>query len=60
MMGLVRQMVPDFPTHAVMADTGFEHQLPVSAADWARMRCAEFDLNLTVVRNAKRTYLEMV
>jgi hypothetical protein len=43
-----------------MADTGFEHQRPISAADFARHRCAEFGLNLTVVRNPKRTYLEMV
>ena len=60
MMGLLRQIFPAFPTYAVMADTGFEHQSPVSAADWARMRCAEFGLDLTVVRNPKRTYLEMV
>jgi DNA sulfur modification protein DndC len=43
-----------------MADTGFEHVSPISAADFARARCAEFGLALTVVRNPKRTYLEMV
>jgi hypothetical protein len=43
-----------------MADIGFEHTSPVSAADWARPRCAEFGLALTVVRNPKRTCLEMV
>ena len=43
-----------------MADTGFEHKFPISAADWARLRCAEFGLDLSVVRNPKRTYLEMV
>jgi 3'-phosphoadenosine 5'-phosphosulfate sulfotransferase (PAPS reductase)/FAD synthetase len=43
-----------------MADTGFEHAFPISAADFARARCAEFGLDLTVVRNRKRTYLEMV
>jgi len=60
MLGLVRKKFPDWPTYVVMADTGFEHQSPVSAADWARLRCAEFSLTLTVVRNPKRTYLEMV
>ncbi len=60
MMGLVRQKFPDSPTYAVMADTGFEHMVPDTAADWARSRCAEFGLDLTVVRNPKRTYLEMV
>jgi 3'-phosphoadenosine 5'-phosphosulfate sulfotransferase (PAPS reductase)/FAD synthetase len=43
-----------------MADTGFEHKRPISAADFARQRCAEFGLELTVVRNLKRTYPEMV
>ena len=60
MLGLVRQKFPDVPTYAVMADTGFEHKAPVPAEDWARSRCAEFGLDLTVVRNPKRTYLEMV
>jgi DNA sulfur modification protein DndC len=60
MMGLVRQKFPYAPTYAVMADTGFEHIAPVTAANWARTRCAEFGLDLTVVRNPKRTYLEMV
>ncbi len=60
MMGLVRRTFPDMPTYAVMADTGFEHKAPISAADFARLRCAQFGLNLTVVRNPKRTYLEMV
>ena len=60
MLGFVRNKFRDSPTHVVMADTGFEHQRPISAADFARHRCAEFGLNLTVVRNPKRTYLEMV
>lgn len=60
MLGLVRQKFPNVGTYAVMADTGFEHKAPVSAEDWARSRCAEFGLDLTVVRNPKRTYLEMV
>jgi 3'-phosphoadenosine 5'-phosphosulfate sulfotransferase (PAPS reductase)/FAD synthetase len=60
MLGFVRNKFRDSPTYVVMADTGFEHQWPISAADFARQRCAEFGLNLTVVRNPKRTYLEMV
>ena len=60
MLGFVRNKFRDSPTHVVMADTGFEHQRPISAADFARHWCAEFGLNLTVVRNPKRTYLEMV
>ena len=60
MLGFVRRKFPDSPIYPVMADTGFEHQRPISAADFARQRCAEFGLELTVVRNPKRTYLEMV
>ena len=60
MLGFVRRRFPDAPIYVVMADTGFEHQKPISAADFARQRCAEFGLELTVVRNPKRTYLEMV
>lgn len=33
MLGLVRQRLPNVRTYAVMADTGFEHKSPVSAAD---------------------------
>lgn len=60
MLGFVRRRLPDAPTYVVMADTGFEHRKPISAADFARQRCAEFGLELTVVRNPKRTYLQMV
>lgn len=60
MLGFVRRRFPDATTYAVMADTGFEHQKPISAAEFARQRCTEFGLELTVVRNPKRTYLEMV
>jgi 3'-phosphoadenosine 5'-phosphosulfate sulfotransferase (PAPS reductase)/FAD synthetase len=42
-----------------MAETGFEHVFPISAADFARARCAEFGLELNLVRNPKHTYLEM-
>lgn len=60
MLAFVRRRFPDAPVYAVMADTGFEHLKPISAANFARQRCAEFGLDLTVVRNPKRTYLEMV
>src|SRR5277367_4775923 len=60
MLGLVRGIFPHCTAYGVMADTGFEHQRPISAVDWARSRCEEFGVNLSVVRNPKRTYLEMV
>lgn len=60
MLGFVRECFPNSPTFAVMADTGFEHQRPISAEDFARSRCADFDVPLTVVRNSRRTYLQMV
>jgi DNA sulfur modification protein DndC len=59
-LGFVRRRFPDSPTYAVMADTGFEHKKPISAVQFTRERCAEFGLELTVVRNPRRTYLEMV
>ncbi len=60
MLGFVRECFPDTPTFAVMADTGFEHRHPISARDFAQNRCADFNVPLTVVRNSRRTYLEMV
>ncbi len=60
MLGFVRERFPDNPTFAVMADTGFEHQRPISASDFARSRCADFNVPFTIVRNPLRTYLEMV
>lgn len=60
MLGRVRGMFPQSPAYAVMADTGFEHQTPNSAAEFARQRCAEFGLSLNIVRNPRRTYLQMV
>lgn len=47
MLGFVRRRFPDSLTYAVMADTGFEHQKPISAVEFARQRCAEFGLQLT-------------
>ena len=45
MMGLVRKNFPYAPTYAAMANTGFEHIAPVTAATWAGTRCAEFGLD---------------
>ena len=62
MLGLLAAEFPDLPIVCVMADTGFEHRKPVSAAEWVRLRCAWFPnpVPFTVVRNERRTYLEMV
>ncbi len=49
-LGFVRRKFPDSPVHALMADKGFEYKRPISAADFARQRCAEFGLELTVVQ----------
>jgi DNA sulfur modification protein DndC len=59
-LGFVRELFPDITTYGVMADTGFEHQRPISALEWARARCADLGISLSVVRNSKRTYLQMV
>jgi DNA sulfur modification protein DndC len=42
MFGFVRESLPEATTFAVIADTGFEHQRPISAAEIARARSAEF------------------
>jgi 3'-phosphoadenosine 5'-phosphosulfate sulfotransferase (PAPS reductase)/FAD synthetase len=60
MLGFVRECFPNMPAVAVMADTGFEHQRPISAEIFAHSRCTKFNVPLTVVRNPRRTYLEMV
>ncbi len=43
-----------------MADTGFEHVRPVSAVEWSRQIARCFGMELHVVRNPNKTYLEMV
>jgi DNA sulfur modification protein DndC len=60
MLGFIREHFPQVKTYVVMADTGFEHARPVSAEDFARQSAARFGLGLAVVRNPKKTYLEMV
>ncbi len=60
MLGFLRAQFPAIPTYCVMADTGFEHVRPVPAVDWSRQMAARFGLELHVVRNPNKTYLEMV
>lgn len=60
MLGLIREHFPTVKTYAVMADTGFEHVKPVSAEEFARTSAARYGLDLHVVRNPNKTYLEMV
>jgi len=62
MLGRLREEYPDVETICVTADTGFEHRKPIPAAEWVKMRCASLanPVPVVVVRNAKKTYLEMV
>ena len=63
MLGLLRDRFPEVATVCVMADTGFEHRrAPSRQGIGVRERCAQLALPvpLTVVRNASKTYLEMV
>ena len=60
MLGFLCSQFPTIPAYCVMADTGFEHVRPVSAVDWSRELAGRFGLELHVVRNPNKTYLEMV
>jgi DNA sulfur modification protein DndC len=60
MLGYIREHFPEVKTYVVMADTGFEHAAPVSAEEFARESSARYGLELHVVRNPNKTYLEMV
>lgn len=51
---------PHLEKVAIMADTGFEHQRPISAEAFAQQVCAQFLVPLVVVRNQSKTYLSMV
>jgi DNA sulfur modification protein DndC len=60
---MLGDLVAKYPTAhivAVMADTGFEHVQPISAQDWAKQICERFGVELYIVRNPNKTYLEMV
>lgn len=56
MLGFVRERFPNMPALDVMANTGFEHQRPISAQDFARAGCTEFNVPLAVGRNPRRTW----
>jgi 3'-phosphoadenosine 5'-phosphosulfate sulfotransferase (PAPS reductase)/FAD synthetase len=58
MLGYLRSQFPHIPTYCVMADTGFEHVRPVPAAEWSRQLTDRFGMELHVVRNPNKTYLE--
>jgi 3'-phosphoadenosine 5'-phosphosulfate sulfotransferase (PAPS reductase)/FAD synthetase len=62
MLGVLQRELPELPIYCVLADTGFEHQTPVSAEDWVQIRCASLahPVPVTVVRNPNKTYLKMV
>ena len=60
MLGYVRSRFPDVTAYCVMADTGFEHVRPIPAVEWSRQIAARFGMELHVVRNPNKTYLEMV
>jgi DNA sulfur modification protein DndC len=60
MLGFIRFRFPQIPTYCVMADTGFEHVRPVPALEWSRQIAERFGMELHVVRNPNKTYLEMV
>jgi 3'-phosphoadenosine 5'-phosphosulfate sulfotransferase (PAPS reductase)/FAD synthetase len=60
MLGFIHSQFPDIPTYCVMADTGFEHVRPVSAVEGSRQIAERFGMELHVVRNPNKTYLEMV
>lgn len=59
-LGAVAALFPNNPLYVVMADTGFEHQKPIPAVEWAGSITARFGYKLDVVRNPNKTYLEMV
>src|SRR5206468_3482188 len=72
-LGFICENFPTAKKYVVMADTGFEHIKPISAADFARNVAALFDLELDVVEpiwkegseaeakyGSRKTYLDMV
>lgn len=58
----LREEYPDVATCCVTADTGFEHHKSIPVAKWVRLRYAKLrnPVRVTVVRNQKKTYLQMV
>ena len=60
MLGYLRSRFPHIPTYCVTADKGLEHVRPVPAVEWSRQIATRFGIELHVVRNPNKTYLEMV
>jgi len=59
-LGYLRSRFPHIPTYCLMADTGFEHVRPVPTVEWSHQIATRFGIELHVVRNPNKTYLEMV
>lgn len=57
MLAYLCEHYPDVPKHVVYADTGWEHD---DTEQWCRDMVARFGLELHVVRNKNKTFLEMV
>lgn len=64
MLAWICENYPNVPKHVVMADTGWEHkEVPgkwCSAIDWSIGIVAMFGLELHIVRNPNKTFLQMV
>jgi DNA sulfur modification protein DndC len=58
MLGVLQRESPELPIYCVLADTGFEHQTPISTEGWVRIRCESLahPVPLSVVRNPNKTY----
>ena len=37
MLGVLQRELPELPIYCVLADTGFEHQTPISAEGWSEL-----------------------
>lgn len=57
MLAFLCESYPDHKKHVVFADTGWEHD---NAETWCRQIVERFGLELNVVRNPNKTFLEMV
>ena len=60
MLGFLVEHFPEITKYVVQADTGFEQISPISAEDFARQNAARYGLDLYMVKNPNKTYLEMV
>lgn len=56
MLAFLCENYPDVKKHVVMADTGWEH---TDAVEWSRQIVSRFGLELHVVRNKNKTFLQM-